>query len=82
MKTIKERNQEIYDYMHSLDLKTSDFDSSVSVYHSDGSVFKFKFAKIEERDEFVCVWTEHNGYHFWKNDDLVKIKTFKDLNND
>jgi hypothetical protein len=82
MKSLKERQKEINTYIHSKNLNCSDFNSTITIYHSDTSVFKFEYAKMEEKDGFVCVWTEHNGYHFWEDDVLIKIEMSREIYGD
>ena len=42
----------------------------VIIQHNDGSSFIFRCAFMIKRDEYIIVFTEHNGYHIFHKDDL------------
>jgi hypothetical protein len=65
--------------LNSKKLTVQDFNSNKGVYiqHQDGSSFIFRYAFYETVDEYLFVYSEHNGYHIFHIEDL---DTFGSIN--
>ncbi len=72
--TMKEKFAQAYEYLNSKELTAKDFDGVTTIHHSDMSVFTFSWSICEEKGEFIYVWSEHNGYHLWHNEDIERVK--------
>lgn len=72
--SMKEDYQEAYEYLHNKELTHDDFNGKTVIYHSDSCKFVFTHSCCEQKDGFIYVWSENNGYHFWIADDIYRIK--------
>lgn len=51
--------------------------SRVLVIHSDGTRLDFAYAFARKEDGFIFVFTEHNGYHWFCEEDLSLFAEYK-----
>lgn len=79
MKTIKEKYREAKEYIKSKKFTSYDFKGTSIIRHHDESEFKFCWSILEENDDFVFVFSEHNGYHFFYKEDLEEWKFEEDI---
>lgn len=73
MKTWTEAKEKLHNYK----LYCDDFKFDVFVHHCDGSLMLFTGAILLEEDNWVYIWTEHNGYHHYYCDDLKGYRVYK-----
>jgi hypothetical protein len=71
MKDLKKKAEE---YLKNNKLNCSQFKGTVIIEHLDGSYFSFNSAIMEEDDNFVYVWSEHNNNHYFFKEDLQDWK--------
>ena len=76
---MKEKYEQARKYLNSKTLYSNDFKGTTTIYHSDRSVFKYNFSIMEEKKDFIYVWTEHNGYHFYYVEDLYKVEYSREI---
>ena len=56
-----------------------DFNGTTTIKHNDGSVLIFEFAKLDEVDDFIVVYTEHHGFHVYDKEDVNwKFKKYEE----
>lgn len=61
-------------------LKATDFQWNARVYvlHEDGSEMDFNYAFLMKDEDWVFVFTEHNGFHVWHLEDLETCMSYQD----
>ena len=67
---MREKYKKAEEHLKSRKHKDDDFGGITCLIHMDESSFTFHFSTKEEDDEFIYVWTEHNGDHFFHKEDL------------
>ena len=61
-------------YINSKKIFSNNFCGKTTIRHSDGSVFIFTHSYFEEKADFVYLWSEHNGNHYWLSSEIEKIE--------
>jgi len=77
--SLKGRYQKAKEYLHSKTLEANEFKGTTTIHHSDNSILKYTYSKMEEKGEFIYVWTEHQGYHFYLAEDLVRVEYRREI---
>jgi len=72
--SFKESLKKASEYLNSKKLFANQFNGKTTIYHSDGSKFIFSHSLYEETKDFVYLWSEYNGYHFWVSSEIEEIE--------
>ena len=76
---MREKYKQAKEYLNSKKLYATDFCGTTIIHHSDNSILKYTYSIMEQKEEFVYVWTEHQGYHFYLIEDLVSIEYKREI---
>jgi len=50
------------------------FNCAVKLLHGDGTVMFLEYAFVEKHDDWVFIFSEHNGYHIYHSSDLTWVQ--------
>ena len=67
---MKEKYKKAEEHLKNREYGAHDFNGFTCIVHQDESSFIFHFSIMEEDNEFIYVFSEHNGYHFFHKEDL------------
>jgi hypothetical protein len=70
---MKQKYNEVKKWAEKFSKSLKSFNYIVYVHHKDGSFFNFCCADIYYNDDFLIVFTEHNGLHIFFKDDIIEF---------
>lgn len=73
-KTFKEAEEYLNNKPLSGEMDCNNFSGITKVNHWDGTTLLFTHTIIEDTEQFLYVWTEHNGFHVWNKEDIIDFE--------